>query len=191
MKIEVGLVELNQLEERVKRARPTPPTVQGTRFGKVPNVRRTPPRTLPGNHNVSQQNRCPSNKESDGNCKFCGHTGHAVNSCWRRGGANKPIGTGNQAGRPKIHARAFTLGGEEVTDPTTVIEGTIRISNTLGRVLFDPGATYSFVASHFTHYLTVKAEGLPYTFEVIHPNWLNYKQELAVNFIVSATNQLY
>ncbi|KAK4425132.1 hypothetical protein Salat_1707100 [Sesamum alatum] len=76
----------------------------------------------------------------------------------------RPAGAGNQAGRPKIRARAFALGGEEVTDPTTIIEGTIRISNTLGRVLFDPGATHSFVASYFTPYLTVKAEVLPYTF---------------------------
>ncbi|KAL0409809.1 UNVERIFIED_CONTAM: Retrovirus-related Pol polyprotein from transposon.6 [Sesamum radiatum] len=87
----------------------------------------------------------------------------------QQGGTSKPGGTGNQVGRPKIHARAFALGGEEATNPTTVIEGTICISNTPGRVLFDPGATHSFVASHFTPYLTVKAEVLPYSFEVSMP----------------------
>ncbi|KAL0313384.1 UNVERIFIED_CONTAM: Retrovirus-related Pol polyprotein from transposon.6 [Sesamum radiatum] len=35
---------------------------------------------------------------------------------------SKPGGTGNQVGRPKIRARAFALGGEEATDPTTIIE---------------------------------------------------------------------
>ncbi|KAK4423197.1 hypothetical protein Salat_1902500 [Sesamum alatum] len=44
----------------------------------------------------------------------------------QQGGANKPTRTRNQAGRTKIRAHAFALGGEEVTDPTTVIEGTIR-----------------------------------------------------------------
>ncbi|KAK4433475.1 hypothetical protein Salat_1109800 [Sesamum alatum] len=119
MEIEAGLVELNRLEERIKRARPTLPTVQGTRFEKGPNVRRTPPGTLSGSHNVSQQNKGQSDKESEGNCKFSGRTRRTIDSCWRRLGKNW-----NQVGRPKIRARAraFALGGEEVTDPTTIIE---------------------------------------------------------------------
>ncbi|KAK4435011.1 hypothetical protein Salat_0664100 [Sesamum alatum] len=90
-----------------------------------------------------------------------------LEECVKRGRCKYVYRNWNQAGRPKIHACAFALGGEEVTDPTTVIEGTIRISNTLGRVLFDLRATHSFVASHFTPYLSVKAEVLPYTFEIV------------------------
>ncbi|KAL0445155.1 UNVERIFIED_CONTAM: hypothetical protein Slati_2238200 [Sesamum latifolium] len=117
-----------------------------------------------------------------GKCNRCGSDQHMIRDCpmmqennqqpqtrAQQGGTSKPGGTGNQVGRPKICARAFALGGEEATNPTTVIEGTICISNTPGRVLFDPGATHSFVGSHFTPYLTVKAEVLPYSFEVSMP----------------------
>ncbi|KAL0405656.1 UNVERIFIED_CONTAM: Transposon Tf2-11 polyprotein [Sesamum latifolium] len=199
MEVEAGFAELSQLEERVKRARSTPPIVQGTRFGKGPNVRKIHPKNTPGSQNMSQQGRGQSDKEPGENYKFYGRTGHIIENCWRRlekcnrcgsgqhmirdcpmmqennqqpqtqaqqGGMSKLGRTGYQVGRPKMRARAFALGGEEATDPTTVIEGTIYISNTPGRVLFDPGATHSFVASHFTPYLTVKAEVLPCSFKV-------------------------
>ncbi|KAL0412554.1 UNVERIFIED_CONTAM: Retrovirus-related Pol polyprotein from transposon.6 [Sesamum radiatum] len=91
MEVEAGFAELNRLEERVKRARSIPPIVQGTRFGKGPNVRKI-------------------------------HSGSTSGS---QSGTSRPGGTGNQGGRPKIRARAFSLGGEEATDPTTVIEAEV------------------------------------------------------------------
>ncbi|KAL0329393.1 UNVERIFIED_CONTAM: hypothetical protein Sradi_4926000 [Sesamum radiatum] len=78
-----------------------------------------------------------------GKCNHCGSDQHMIRdgpmmqennqqpqTLARQGDTNKPGRIENQAGRPKIRARAFLLGGEEATKPTMVIEGTIYISNT-------------------------------------------------------------
>ncbi|KAL0405729.1 UNVERIFIED_CONTAM: hypothetical protein Slati_3886800 [Sesamum latifolium] len=155
---------LSRLEERVKRARSTPPIVQGTRFGKRPMFGKFILKYFGEPKYVST-----SDQHMIRDCPMMQENNQQPQTPAQQGVTSKPGGTGNQVGRPKIRARAFALGGEEATNPTTVIEGTICISNTPGRVLFDPGATHSFVGSHFTPYLTVKAEVLPYSFEVSMP----------------------
>ncbi|KAK4441775.1 hypothetical protein Salat_0512400 [Sesamum alatum] len=93
MEVEAGLVELNRLEECVKRERPTPSIVQGTRFGKGPNVGRIHPRNTSGSQSIPQQNRGQSDKELGGNCKFCGRGGHTIENYWRRLGKCNPCGS--------------------------------------------------------------------------------------------------
>ena len=81
------------------------------------------------------------------NCDFCGGTNHTEDRCWKKLGKCLICGSsqhtvkdcpknrhnGNPGmqnllqqgtvGRPQVKARAYALTGEEVTDPTQIVEG--------------------------------------------------------------------
>jgi len=48
------------------------------------------------------------------------------------------------------------LEGEEAEDPTTTVLGTLLVRHLYARVLFDFGATHSFVNHEFTKKLAIK-----------------------------------
>ncbi|KAA0054814.1 reverse transcriptase [Cucumis melo var. makuwa] len=52
-------------------------------------------------------------------------------------------------GRPRQQGKVYAMTQQEVEDAPDVITGTILICNVLADVLFDPGATHSFVSSIF------------------------------------------
>ncbi|XP_027082195.2 uncharacterized protein [Coffea arabica] len=76
----------------------------------------------------------------------------------------------NAAGnRPKVSARVYAIGHQEVTDPSAVIEDTLSIFRRTARVLIDPSATHSFVSPAFMAHIDIKAEKLPYDLEIKTP----------------------
>ncbi|XP_073017826.1 uncharacterized protein [Primulina eburnea] len=119
-------------------------------------------------------------------CGYCGLANHNEDKCWRKNGKCLVCGSDQhriqecpQKSRPlpaptaqkrKIPARVFALtGNEDDIDPTAVVEGTILLLSKTGKVLFDPGATHSFVSSTFVHHLETPSVKLPYILEVSSP----------------------
>ncbi len=45
--------------------------------------------------------------------------------------------------------RVYALEGEPVPEPNDVVEGTVNISGKKGSILYDPGATHSFISKKF------------------------------------------
>ncbi|XP_071940239.1 uncharacterized protein [Coffea arabica] len=111
-------------------------------------------------------------------CFRCGSTEHLIAQCPKApqegtstpqagGTAPKPINAGGN--RPKVPARVYAMGHQEVTDPSAVIEGTLSLFRRTANVLIDPGATHSFVNPAFMAHIDVKAEKLPYDLEIKTP----------------------
>nr|XP_027078768.1 uncharacterized protein LOC113702032 [Coffea arabica] len=111
-------------------------------------------------------------------CFKCGSTEHLIAQCpnlqqerastpQSTGTASKPVNAGGN--RPKVPARVYAMGQQEVTDPSAVIEGTLFLFRRTVNVLIDPGATHSFVNPAFMAHIDVKAEKLPYDLEIKTP----------------------
>ncbi|KAI3822127.1 hypothetical protein L1987_09708 [Smallanthus sonchifolius] len=84
----------------------------------------------------------------DGNdCAKCGrkHSGSAVWDCWRP----KATGTkkGKEAEKLMARTRAYALTQEEARENPDVVSGTFILDNTYVSVLFDSGASRSFISS--------------------------------------------
>ena len=47
----------------------------------------------------------------------------------------------------------FSLTDEEASETPTVVTGTLLIDNCYAKVLFNSGATHSFISSNFAKYL--------------------------------------
>ncbi|XP_027169574.1 uncharacterized protein LOC113769313 [Coffea eugenioides] len=111
-------------------------------------------------------------------CFKCGSTNHLIAQYpnLQQEGASTPQSTGtaskpaNAGGnRPKVPARVYAMGQQEMTNPSTVIEGTLSLFRRTANVLIYPGATHSFVNPVFMTHIDVKAEKLPYDLEIKTP----------------------
>ena len=58
---------------------------------------------------------------------------------------------------------------QEARTSNVVVEGTINLMGHIARVLFDPGATYSFVSSAFASKLNMKPEPLKFQLVILTP----------------------
>ncbi|KAI3700658.1 hypothetical protein L2E82_45295 [Cichorium intybus] len=78
-------------------------------------------------------------------------------------------GRTGQVGTERAHGRAFQLTAEEVQSTLKVVAGTFRVNNVPGIVLFDSGATHSFVSIEFSERLGRKVESLdqPHVVEIV------------------------
>ncbi|XP_073317295.1 uncharacterized protein [Primulina huaijiensis] len=94
--------------------------------------------------------------------------------------ANRPAGT-NRGTRPnagtgpskpkedKANARVFAMIQEEADDETEVVSGTILIQSVHAYVLFDCGATHSFMSKRFAKKLGRKPDKLTEPFRIATP----------------------
>jgi hypothetical protein len=73
-------------------------------------------------------------------CYSCGEKGHLSKECPKGAGAGKKA-------EPKTKARAYALTREEARDKPDVVSGTFLINNIHASVLFDSGATFSFISA--------------------------------------------
>ncbi|XP_027348076.1 uncharacterized protein LOC113871635 [Abrus precatorius] len=103
-------------------------------------------------------------------CSNCGKSGHVANECWaaKRSGsasvAQRPesrgstgLGTGQ---KPSIPARVFAMSGAEASQSEELIRGKC-IKDRLLDVLFDSGATHSFISVDCVKSLNLYVTELP------------------------------
>ena len=69
---------------------------------------------------------------------------------------NTTSGSNRGGKRPQAGGRVFSLEGEEAEDPTVIVSGTLLIKHLYAHVLFDAGATHSFVNPAFAKVLASK-----------------------------------
>ncbi|XP_024021742.1 uncharacterized protein LOC112091712 [Morus notabilis] len=105
-------------------------------------------------------------------CHHCGELGHIRRNCPIRGqqstppqqqyrpGNQKP--NNNERGKGKAPGQMHTMaGGSSGAQPgNPVVEGMVPISHSFARVLFDTGATHSFVSTSFVKILGLKPDDL-------------------------------
>ncbi|XP_073014570.1 uncharacterized protein [Primulina eburnea] len=111
-------------------------------------------------------------------CFGCGKPGHRISECPtatnQAAGPNR--GTGQNVGanpnKPKENqpnARVFAMTQEEADDANDVVSGTIFIQQVPAYVLFDCGATHSFMSKRFAKKLGCKPEKLNEPFRIATP----------------------
>src|SRR5262249_14519100 len=87
---------------------------------------------------------------ASGKCFNCGKVGHKSRECPKSKTQATAAAT---AGRPTRPARVFAVTAEEAQAADDVTEGTILIDGFRARVLFDSGATDSFISACFAELL--------------------------------------
>nr|XP_027186585.1 uncharacterized protein LOC101494362 [Cicer arietinum] len=79
-------------------------------------------------------------------CFNCQQQGQISTTCPYPRNTSQPGNQSSQASRPKSNGRVFALSGAGVSEKDNLIQGTCLISDTPLFVLFDCGATHSFVS---------------------------------------------
>ncbi|XP_024974913.1 uncharacterized protein K02A2.6-like [Cynara cardunculus var. scolymus] len=93
------------------------------------------------------RNKCPIKGPI---CFGCGEPGHFKNDCQKlkTGGSQ-----GRKEGAPKAIGRAFQMSREEAKTSTDVMSGMFTVNSVPAHVLFDSGASCSFVSTTFYQHL--------------------------------------
>jgi hypothetical protein len=110
-----------------------------------------------------------------GNCLFgqsvcyrCGKPGHIMRDC--KAPINNPGGQKRHE-EPKNNAtaRVYALTLGDASASNEVVTGTLPISNGVATILFDPGATHSFISNSFAKSCSLKLESLGLNLSVATP----------------------
>ncbi|KAH9763231.1 Endonuclease [Citrus sinensis] len=91
-----------------------------------------------------------------GACFACGESGHRIMDCPKRRNetTNTPTNEG-QRKKPRVQGRVFAPIEKDAEVSNDVVLGTLSLFSREAKVLFDPGATHSFVSCVFAHYADV------------------------------------
>ncbi|MQM08013.1 hypothetical protein Taro_040867 [Colocasia esculenta] len=102
-----------------------------------------------------------------GKCLKCGSSDHKIKDCPRlqqgvqRGAPTTAVAAAALAtgrpGRPRAPARVFALARDDAEQAEHVTEGTLSILGVYARVLFDTGATHSFISERFARQLALES----------------------------------
>ncbi|XP_075507450.1 uncharacterized protein LOC142544275 [Primulina tabacum] len=140
-------------------------------------------------------------RRASGVCYGCGKSGHRISECPTV--ANQPAGpnkgTGSNVGanpnkpkKNKPNARVFAMTQEEADDASNVVSGTIFIQQVSAYVLFDCGATPSFMSKRFSKKLGCKLEKLNEPFRIATPtNRATETHEIYRDCKISIDNQTF
>ncbi|XP_073222355.1 uncharacterized protein [Cicer arietinum] len=102
-------------------------------------------------------------------CFNCQQQGHISTTCPYPRKTPQPGNQSSQASRPKSNGRLFALSGAGASEKDNLIQGTCLISDTPLFVLFDCGATHSFVSLDCVRRLGLHVSRLQYELIVNTP----------------------
>ncbi|WOH01704.1 hypothetical protein DCAR_0521089 [Daucus carota subsp. sativus] len=106
-------------------------------------------------------------------CFNCGRQGHTIKDCKaplkKSGDQNNNNGKNEQ----KNSGRVFSLTAKDAANSSGTITGTLSIGNCDATVLFDTGATHSFVSTSYVKHLCIAPTTLLSEFSVANPMGLN------------------
>src|SRR3954471_4574108 len=132
----------------------------------------------PGYHNKSQNQAPRSNAPyhrplSEVTCNKCQQKGHYANKCFnqRRLPPPPPVKSSSNAvvkHNPK-HAKVNMMNAAQVEDSSEVIMGNLPVNDIPAKVLFDTGASLSFISRPFASKHELVSEKIPIPMAVISP----------------------
>ncbi|XP_073051286.1 uncharacterized protein [Primulina eburnea] len=111
-------------------------------------------------------------RRNTGACFNCGKMGHRITNCpepLKKMTWSDTNATPNKPKENKTNARMFAITQEEADDANDVVAGTIIINKISAYVLFDCGATHSFISKRFTKKLGLIPEILVEPFRIATP----------------------
>ncbi|XP_073300244.1 uncharacterized protein [Primulina huaijiensis] len=110
-------------------------------------------------------------RRNSGACFRCEKMDHRIAQCPLPDPMNGPAGgtTPNKPKENKPNARVYALTQEEADNSNDAIAGTILINNIHAYVLFDSGATHSFMSKRFAKKLGAKPNNLEEPYRVATP----------------------
>ncbi|XP_073120799.1 uncharacterized protein [Henckelia pumila] len=112
-------------------------------------------------------------RRTSGACFNCGKMGHRIAECPKpkKVGMRSNVGaTPGKTKENKPNARVFAITQEEADNTNDVVAGTILINQFLSYVLFDCGATHSFISKRFSKKLRLEPEMLFEPYRVATPS---------------------
>ena len=117
---------------------------------------------------------CPKPPQA---CSHCGKLGHDAANCWfapQKSGhtsvGSRPTNQMNQT-KPKLRVsgKVFAMTGEEAAASDELIGGKGTIQGKLVDILYDSGATHSFISTNCVENLSLKTTVMPYIIRVSTP----------------------
>ncbi|KAI3754885.1 hypothetical protein L1987_54677 [Smallanthus sonchifolius] len=98
----------------------------------------------------------------DTKCQGCGLFGHLTKNCRR----TRQSGLGKEKEQPKARTRAYALTEEEASGNPDVVSGTFLVNNEHAAILFDYGASKSFISNAFSRKLGCPIDTIVKAFSV-------------------------
>lgn len=105
-------------------------------------------------------------------CYLCQRPGHFARDCRAPRRDHVPsTNNNNDVIRPSAEGRAYHIGGEEASNASGLIQGECEIADKLFPILFDSGATHSFISVECANYVQLLVTSLPFDLVVTIPSF--------------------
>jgi hypothetical protein len=104
-------------------------------------------------------------------CYLCQRPGHFTRDCRAPRRDHVPSTNNNNDDiRPTAKGRAYHIRGEEASNASGLIQGECEIADKLFPILFDSGATHSFIFVECANYVQLLVTSLPFDLVVTIPS---------------------